>query len=76
MRHKLHASKNIKDTVFRMLFKEKDKLLELYNGINGTHYTNVNDLRINTLENAVYMNMKNDVSYVFRFEMNLYEHHK
>lgn len=70
----LHSNRKIKDTVFRMLFKEKKQLLELYNGINGTNYTNEEDLRINTLENAVYMNVKNDVSYVFRFEMNLYEH--
>ena len=51
-----------------------ENLLELYNGLNGTNYTNVDDLRVNTLENAVYINMKNDVSYVFRDEMNLYEH--
>ena len=71
---KVGVNKKYKDTVFRMLFKDKKHLLELYNGINGTNYKNENELRINTLENAVYMNMKNDVSYVFRFEMTLYEH--
>lgn len=74
MDNKIQAERNYKDTVFKMLFSNKEKLLELYNGINGTNYTDADDIRINTLENAVYMNVKNDVSYVFRFEMNIYEH--
>ena len=57
-----------------MLFKEKAKLLSLYNAVNGTHYSNVDDLEINTLEEGVFMKMKNDVSFVFGFELNLYEH--
>ena len=31
-------------------------------------------LEVSTLENAVYMNYKNDVSFVFDFELMLYEH--
>lgn len=34
----------------------------------------MNDLEITTLENAVYTNYKNDVSFVFGFELMLYEH--
>lgn len=74
MDNKIQAERNYKDTVFKMLFSNKENLLELYNGINGTNYTDADDIRINTLENAVYMNVKNDVSYVFRFEINIYEH--
>lgn len=66
--------RNYKDTVFGMLFRDKKRLLSLYNGMNGTHYINEADLEVNTLENAVYMNMKNDVSFVFDFSLNLYEH--
>lgn len=68
------VERNYKDTVFRMLFNDKEKLLELYNAVNNTHYTNADDLKINTLQNAVYMNMKNDVSCVFQFYLNIYEH--
>lgn len=32
------------------------------------------NLEITTLENAVYMNYKNDISFVFDFELLLYEH--
>ena len=68
------VKRNYKDTVFRMIFREKENLLSLYNAINGTNYDNVEDLEVNTLENAIYMNMKNDISFVFDFYLNLYEH--
>ncbi len=63
-----------KDTMFRMLFKEKKNLLSLYNALNKTAYTDVDKLEITTLENAVYMNYKNDISFVFDYELMLYEH--
>lgn len=63
-----------KDTLFRMLFHDKESLLGLYNAVNGTDHENAGDLEIATLENAVYMTMKNDVSFVFDFSLNLYEH--
>lgn len=68
------AERNYKDTVFRMLFREKSALLSLYNAVNKTNFTNVDDLEITTLENAVYVGMKNDVSCMFAFELSLYEH--
>ena len=68
------AQRNYKDSIFRMLFKEKENLLSLYNALNQTDYTDVEGLEITTLENAVYMNYKNDVSFVFDFELMLYEH--
>ncbi len=69
-----NVQRNYKDTVFRMIFKEKENLLSIYNALNGTAYTDVNSLEITTLENAVYMNYKNDISFVFDFELLLYEH--
>lgn len=68
------VQRNYKDSFFRMLFKDKENLLSLYNALNKTCYTDVNGLEITTLENAVYMNYKNDVSFVFDFELMLYEH--
>lgn len=70
----VRARRNYKDTLFRMLFRDSKQLLDLYNAVNGTHYTNVDDLKIVTLENAVYMNMKNDLAFVMEFYLNLYEH--
>lgn len=42
-----------KDRIFRLLFKDKQRLLELYNALNNTAYTDVDDLTVNTLENAI-----------------------
>lgn len=68
------TKRTYKDTLFRMLFRDKENLLSLYNAVNETDYTDTNDLEITTLENAVYMNYKNDISFVFHFELLLYEH--
>ena len=63
-----------KDRVFRLLFKDKKRLLELYNALNDTAYTDVDDLTVNTLENAIFMKMKNDISFLIGCDMFLYEH--
>jgi len=70
----MKMQRNYKDSIFRMLYLDKKELLSLYNAVNGTHYTDVDGLEINTLQNAIYMNMKNDVSFLFNFQVNLYEH--
>ena len=63
-----------KDTVFRKLFHDKARLLELYNGVNHSNYDNPDDLEITTLEGNTFLNMKNDLSFVFDYELSLYEH--
>ncbi len=65
---------NYKDRVFRLLFKEKRRLLELYNGLNGTNYSNEEELTVNTLDNAIFIKMKNDLSFIIDSSMCLYEH--
>ncbi|MBO5094618.1 MAG: hypothetical protein J6C33_09700 [Lachnospiraceae bacterium] len=67
------AVRNHKDTVFRLLFADKKELLTLYNALNGTDYHDPQRLRMYTLENAIYMNVKNDVSFLLDAELNLYE---
>lgn len=72
---KRKVNRKYKDTVFRLLFgRNRSELLELYNAVNDSHYTNADELTINTLEEAIYVGMHNDVSFVFRDELNLYEH--
>ena len=68
------VNRTYKDTLFRLFFNNRKNLLSLYNAVNHTNYTNEEDLEINTLENAIYLKMKNDVSFVFNFYLNLYEH--
>lgn len=63
-----------KDTLFRMIFSTRENLLSLYNAVNHSHYTDAKELEIVTLENAVYMNMKNDQAFLLDMQLNLYEH--
>ena len=63
-----------KARLFVMIFEDKKKLLELYNAISGKHYEDPELLEINTLENAIYMSMKNDLSFLIDARLSLYEH--
>ena len=68
------ANRNYKDTVFRLLFSDRKNLLSLYNAIRGAHYDNPEMLEIVTLENAIYMGMKNDLAFIIDTDLFLYEH--
>ena len=68
-----YVNRKYKDTLFRALFSERKHLLSLYNAVNETNYTNEEDLEINTLENVIYLKMKNDISFLVGFSLNLYE---
>ena len=68
------ANRNYKDTVFRMLFSDRKNLLSLYNAVNQTDYKNPEELEIVTLENAIYMGMKNDLAFIMDTNLYLYEH--
>ena len=70
----LTANRKYKDTVFRMLFSDKENLLSLYNAINRSAYKNPEDLEIVTLESAIYMGMKNDLAFIIDTNLFLYEH--
>ena len=73
-RKHLRANRKYKDTVFRMLFSDRKNLLSLYNAVNGTAYDDPSMLEIVTLENAVYIGMKNDLSFIVNTNLFLYEH--
>lgn len=66
--------RNYKDTVFRLLFNDRENLLSLFNAVNGTSYCKPEELEIITLQNAIYLSMKNDLSFLIDFQMYLYEH--
>ena len=68
------TNRNYKDTVFRMLFSDRKNLLSLYNAVNQRDYKNPEDLEIVTLENAIYMGMKNDLAFIIDTNLYLYEH--
>lgn len=61
------VNKEHKDRLFSFLFgseANKQWTLSLYNAVNGTSFTEPEDIRFTTIDNAVYMGMKNDVSFI------------
>ena len=68
------TNRNYKDTIFRMLFSDRKNLLSLYNAVNQSNYKNPEDLEIVTLENAIYMGIKNDLAFIMDTNLYLYEH--
>ena len=56
------GNKKYRDSVFRDYFNEPVRLLSLCNAILDTRYSEVNELKINTLEGIFFDNQKNDIS--------------
>lgn len=70
------ANREYKDRLFKFIFgnpDNRDWTLSLYNAINGSSYTDASQIRYTTIEDAVYMNMKNDVSFLVADTMSFYE---
>ena len=70
------ANREYRDRLFKFIFgnpQNKEWTLSLYNAVNGSHYTDASAIKLNTIENAVYMSMKNDVSFLIDNTMSFYE---
>ena len=55
--------KKYKDSVFCMLFSDRDKLRELYNAISGSSYSEETPMSINTLQDVLGIGLRNDISF-------------
>ena len=69
----LPVNRIYKDRLYKMIFNDKSELLKLYNAINGTHYDDPAMLTITTLDDAIYMTMENDLSFIIDMRLALYE---
>lgn len=66
-----------KDRVFKFLFgnpQNKGWTLALYNAVNGSSYEDPDDIQFNTIEDVIFLGMKNDISFIILSELNLWEH--
>lgn len=71
-----YANREYKDRLFKFIFgnpANKQWTLELYNAINNSEYKDPEEIQITTLNNVVYMSMKNDISFLIADTMNFYE---
>ena len=68
------VNRQYKDRLFKFIFgnpENKSWTLSLYNAINGTAYSDPDGLYFTTIETALYMQMRNDVSVLVDNIMNL-----
>lgn len=73
----IKTNREFKDRVFRDLFgseERKEYALSLYNALAGTSHEDPAELQLTTLDNVLYMNVRNDVSFLIGSEMVLWEH--
>ena len=73
----MKVKRTYKDILFRDLFGSRERLentLELYNALNNSSYTDAADIELTTIDDAIYIRAKNDVSFIIRSDMVLFEH--
>ncbi len=71
------ANKKYKDRLFNFIFgreENREWTLSLYNAINGSNYTDASLIKFNTLDNILYLDMKNDTSFLISDIVSVYEH--
>mgnify|MGYP000601043191 CR=1 FL=1 len=56
-----------------MLYSDKRNLLDLYNALNNSSHTDIDNLTVTTLKGGTYMKYKNDASFVFSYELYMFE---
>ncbi|MCR4894906.1 MAG: hypothetical protein K5911_09320 [Eubacteriales bacterium] len=72
----ISVNREYKDRLFSFIFGSEENrawTLELYNAVNGTQHSDPGMIRITTMKDVLYLSMKNDVSFIIRSEMALYE---
>ncbi len=60
-------NREYKDRLFNFIFgrdENKAWTLSLYNAVNGSDYADPSMIEFNTLEDALYLGMKNDTSFI------------
>ncbi len=70
-------SREHKDRLFNFIFGRPENskwTLSLYNAVNGSSYQDETKIEFNTLEDYLYVGMKNDTSFLFAGYVSLYEH--
>ena len=72
----VHTNIRFKDRLFRIVFgaeENKKHLISLYNALNGTDFGESETVEITTIDDAIYIRMKNDISFIIASDLSLYE---
>ena len=76
-KQRVYVNNHHKDRLFIRLFgspENKAGMLSLYNALNDTEYSDVNALELYTIEDVIFLGMKNDVGYILDGYLSLWEH--
>lgn len=71
-KHKVN--RQYKDRLFKFIFQDPAFALLLFNALTGMDYNDPEEIEITTLEDVLYINMKNDVSFCIHGSMFVLEH--
>ena len=73
MQESVTINRTYKDRLFKIIFEDKKELLSLYNALTGKNYQNPDELEINTIDDVIYMHLKNDMPFILDDWQNLFE---
>ena len=72
----LKINRKYNDKLFKFIFgnpKNRELALELYNGLNESNYNNPEDIDYHIVDDAIYMNIKNDKSFLVENDLRLWD---
>ena len=69
-----YYNRKYKDSLFRFIFNSKEAALSLYNAINDSDYHETDAMEFYTMNDFLYMGMKNDLSFLLDWNLNMFEH--
>ena len=72
----LKLNREYKDALFKFIFgneERKEYTLSLFNALNGTYYDDPSEVKLVTLEDVLFISIKNDVAFILSDTLNLYE---
>lgn len=69
-----YYNRKYKDNLFRFIFSNKEAALSLYNAINDSDYHDADAMEFYTMNDFLYMGMKNDLSFLLDWNLNMFEH--
>lgn len=64
MQDNTNYNRNYKDSLFRFIFNNKEAALSLYNAVNDSDYQDADAIEFYTMNDFLYMGMKNDLSFL------------
>ena len=76
-RQPVQPNRKYRDSMFRFLFgneKHRDWTLSLFNALSGKDYTDPGEIRYQEMDNVLYIQIREDVVFLYSSTLNFFEH--